>query len=66
MKYTLNEELIDGAFINFISFALSCYLEWRLRKLTTTLVKNAGIKDAAIIFILCGQMLPSLEIDNHG
>lgn len=63
MKYDLDKELIDGVFINFIFFALSCYLEWRLRKLTTTFVINAGIKDAGIIFILCGQMLASL--DNH-
>lgn len=65
MKYNLNKELMGDTFINFISFALLCYLEWRLRKLTITFVINAGIKDAGIIFIHCGQMLLSLEIDNH-
>lgn len=55
---------MGDTFINFISFALLCYVEWRLRKLTTTFVTNAGVKDTGIIFILCGQMLLSLEIDN--
>ena len=65
MKYNLNKELMGATCINFTSFALLCYLEWKLRKLTTTFVINASKKDAGILAMLCGHMSLGLEIDNH-